>query len=47
VNLIGEPALSLQCGKDSLGLPIGMQLIGAPFSEPKLLQAAKLLEASV
>jgi len=47
INLIGEPALSLPCGKDSLGLPIGMQLIGAPFSEPKLLQAAKMLEASV
>jgi aspartyl-tRNA(Asn)/glutamyl-tRNA(Gln) amidotransferase subunit A len=44
INLIGEPALSLPCGKDSNGLPIGMQLIGAPFSEPKLLQAAKMLE---
>jgi aspartyl-tRNA(Asn)/glutamyl-tRNA(Gln) amidotransferase subunit A len=47
INLIGEPALSLACGKDSSGLPIGMQLIGAPFTEPKLLQAAKMLEASV
>jgi aspartyl-tRNA(Asn)/glutamyl-tRNA(Gln) amidotransferase subunit A len=46
INLVGEPALSLPCGKDATGLPIGMQLIGAPFSEPKLLQIAKLLEST-
>ena len=38
INLVGEPALSLPCGNDSVGLPIGMQLISAPFTEPKLLQ---------
>jgi aspartyl-tRNA(Asn)/glutamyl-tRNA(Gln) amidotransferase subunit A len=47
INLVGEPALSLPCGNDSVGLPIGMQLISAPFTEPKLLQAAKLLEAAL
>jgi aspartyl-tRNA(Asn)/glutamyl-tRNA(Gln) amidotransferase subunit A len=47
VNLIGEPALSLPCGKDADGLPIGMQLIGAPFGEPKLLQIAKMLELAL
>jgi aspartyl-tRNA(Asn)/glutamyl-tRNA(Gln) amidotransferase subunit A len=44
INFLGEPALSLPCGKTSEGLPIGLQLIGAPFSEPKLLQVAKTLE---
>lgn len=44
INLIGEPALSLPWGEDAGGLPIGMQLIGPPFGEPKLLQIAKMLE---
>lgn len=47
INLVGEPALSLPCGKDSAGLPVGMQLISAPFSEPKLLQVAKMLEVAL
>ena len=46
INLVGEPALSLPCGKDSAGLPIGMQLIGAPFTEPRLLHVAKALEST-
>lgn len=36
-SLIGYPALSLGCGFSSDGLPIGMQIIGKPFEEPKLL----------
>lgn len=47
INFVGEPALSMPCGKDSLGLPIGLQLIGAPFSEPRLLQIAKMLELAL
>jgi aspartyl-tRNA(Asn)/glutamyl-tRNA(Gln) amidotransferase subunit A len=43
-NYLGEPALSLPCGEDSLGLPIGMQLIAAPFADARLLQIAKTLE---
>ena len=39
-NLAGIPALSLYCGKTSDGLPIGMQLLGRPFEEARLLQAA-------
>jgi aspartyl-tRNA(Asn)/glutamyl-tRNA(Gln) amidotransferase subunit A len=39
VNLAGLPALSLPCGLKG-DLPIGMQLIGKPFSEAMLLQAA-------
>ena len=45
INFIGEPALSLPCGATSAGLPIGLQLIGPPFTEPRLLQIAKTVEA--
>ncbi len=44
MNYIGEPALSMPCGKTASGLPIGMQLISRPFSEPRLLQIAKTIE---
>lgn len=40
VNLAGLPALSMPCGFDSKGLPIGAQLIGAPLMEQKVLNAA-------
>jgi len=38
------PAVSVPCGFSPEGLPIGMQLVGAPFQETKLLQLAGLLE---
>jgi aspartyl-tRNA(Asn)/glutamyl-tRNA(Gln) amidotransferase subunit A len=44
INYLGNPALSMPCGTTVSGLPIGLQLIGAPFSEPKLLQVARTLE---
>jgi aspartyl-tRNA(Asn)/glutamyl-tRNA(Gln) amidotransferase subunit A len=44
INLLGEPALSMPCGKTTEGLPIGLQLISPPFTEPELLQIAKTLE---
>ncbi len=44
VNIAGLPALSMPCGKDSQGLPIGMQLIGKPFSEPLLYRAGYAFE---
>jgi aspartyl-tRNA(Asn)/glutamyl-tRNA(Gln) amidotransferase subunit A len=45
INFLGEPALSMPCGKNSNGMPIGLQLISAPFTEGRLLQIAKTLEA--
>lgn len=44
VNIAGVPALSFPCGKDSDGMPIGMQLIGRHFSEPLLYQAGYAFE---
>ncbi|MFQ5684564.1 MAG: Asp-tRNA(Asn)/Glu-tRNA(Gln) amidotransferase subunit GatA [Candidatus Binatia bacterium] len=40
MNLAGLPALSLPCGFDSDGLPIGMQIIGKQFDEATLLRLA-------
>jgi len=44
INLMGWPALSLPCGKSPEGLPIGLQIIGAPFHEGAILNAAAALE---
>ena len=44
VNLAGLPGLSIPCGIDSKGLPIGMQLIGDCFEEKKILRAGYAFE---
>ncbi len=44
VNLAGLPGLSMPCGIDSKGLPIGLQLIGDCFNEKKLIQTAYTYE---
>ncbi len=46
VNIAGLPALVVPCGFDTLGLPIGLQLIGKPFSEPTLFRTAYTFEQS-
>jgi len=40
VNLAGLPGISVPCGYDSKGLPIGLQLIGPALSEELMLRAA-------
>lgn len=40
VNLAGLPGITVPCGTDGKGLPIGMQLIGDCFQERKILRAA-------
>jgi len=47
VNVIGFPALSMPCGKTQSGLPIGLQLIAAPWRDTALLNAAAALEAEL
>ena len=43
-NLAGIPGISLPCGLNSRGLPIGLQLLARPFDEPTLLRAAYAFE---
>ena len=40
INIGGVPAISIPCGLDSSGMPIGCQLIGNHFEEEKILRAA-------
>nr|WP_304826593.1 Asp-tRNA(Asn)/Glu-tRNA(Gln) amidotransferase subunit GatA [Candidatus Binatus sp.] len=44
VNLAGLPGMSMPCGYDENNLPIGVQLIGPPFSEEAILRAGDALE---
>ena len=44
VNIAGVPALSIPCGIDSKGLPVGLQLIGKHFDEETLFRAAYSFE---
>lgn len=43
-NLAGLPGISVPCGRDSKGLPIGLQLLGDCFQEKKLIRAAYAYE---
>ncbi len=43
-NLAGIAGVSVPCGFTKVGLPIGLQLLAAPFEEEKLLRAARLHE---
>jgi len=47
VHLAGLPGISVPCGFDSRGLPIGLQLIGKPFDEETLLRLAHAAEPRV
>ena len=46
-NVAGLPAISIPCGVDSNGLPIGMQLIGNKFQEETILNAAYSIEKEI
>ena len=47
ITLTGCPALSLPCGFTAAGLPVGLQIVGQPRGEAKLLAAAAMLEATI
>ena len=44
INLAGVPAISLPCGMDPNGMPVGLQIIGPHFGEERILQAAYAFE---
>jgi aspartyl-tRNA(Asn)/glutamyl-tRNA(Gln) amidotransferase subunit A len=45
-NLAGIPGISIPCGFTKAGLPIGLQLLGPPFEEEKLLRIARMYETA-
>ncbi len=47
VNLAGLPGISLPCGYDSKGLPIGLQLLGKHFDEKTIIRAAYAFEKTM
>ena len=47
VNLAGIPAISIPAGKDSNSYPLGLQLIGKPLDEQKLLNVAFAVEKTI
>ena len=47
INIAGLPGISIPCGVDKSGMPIGMQLVGKRFSESMLLNAAYTFEQAI
>ena len=47
VNIAGLPGISVPCGVDSNGMPIGMQLIGKHFDEETIIRAAYTYEQEI
>ena len=47
INIASVPAISLPCGVDSNGMPVGMQLIGNRFEEEKILNVAYKFEQEI
>lgn len=44
VNLAGLPGISLPCGTDKNGMPIGVQMVGDAFDEKTIIRAAYAFE---
>ena len=44
INMAGLPGMSIPCGFDRQGLPIGLQLVGKPFDEATIIRAAHAFE---
>lgn len=45
-NICGLPAISVPCGFGAHGLPVGLQFIGRPLDDAKVIQAARLFQAA-
>lgn len=47
INPLGEPALSIPCGRSAAGLPIGLQIIAPPFADAWLLRLGQTIEREI
>jgi aspartyl-tRNA(Asn)/glutamyl-tRNA(Gln) amidotransferase subunit A len=47
LNYLGVPAVSIPCGRDSHGMPIGMQLVARPLQERYLLEIGRRYESAI
>ena len=47
LTVIGHPVAAIPCGLDSQGTPFGLQLIGKPFEDAKLLAMAQAIETAL
>jgi|SRR5450432_58487 aspartyl-tRNA(Asn)/glutamyl-tRNA(Gln) amidotransferase subunit A len=45
-NICGLPAISVPCGFGAHGLPVGLQFIGRPLDDAKVIQAARLFQST-
>jgi aspartyl-tRNA(Asn)/glutamyl-tRNA(Gln) amidotransferase subunit A len=43
-NLTGAPALSVPCGRDTFGLPVGLQIVGRPYSDATVLAIGRAFQ---
>ncbi len=46
ITVVGHPVVALPCGRDDVGLPFGIQVIGAMYEDRRLLSAAQALESA-
>jgi len=44
INLVGLPAISVPCGFDGEGLPVGLQIVGRRLDEPSVIAIAAAYE---
>jgi len=45
-NMTRQPAASIPCGLTAAGLPIGLQIVGPPYADARVLRAARAFEAT-
>lgn len=45
-NFTGQPAISIPCGFNAAGLPVGMMLVGGMFEDAKVFRFARAFEAA-
>jgi aspartyl-tRNA(Asn)/glutamyl-tRNA(Gln) amidotransferase subunit A len=47
INPLGEPAISIPCGRSAAGLPVGLQIVAPPFADAWLLRLGQVMEREV